>query len=161
MPVAATPRLRARSPPRPTTRTQSTGPSGPTAILCTRSAYTSPKNTRRAICGQPGPFGGDTAGCFELANHDREHRRHYDEALGTPGAEPDTFGCWFRDGANQVMRNTALAKSLMARGEVHSASMMLMAPDAHTSVWEQWHRHIALMSQYDYVTFADPKSRKL
>ena len=119
------------------------------------SAYTSRFNTRRNICGQPGPFGNDPAGCFQLANHDREHRRRYDETLGRPRSEPTTFGCWFRDGANQVMRNAALAKSLIARNYAQSASMMLMAPDAHTTIWEQWHRHTNLLSQYDDITFAD------
>ncbi len=32
---------------------------------------------------------------------------------------------------------------------------MLMAPDAHTTIWEQWHRHVNLLSQYDGITFAD------
>ena len=121
----------------------------------TCSAYTSPRNTRQTICGQPGPFGGDPSGCFQLANHDREHRRRYDEMLGQPSDEPSTFGCWFRDGANQVMRNAALAKALVARGEVASASMMLMAPDDHTAIWEQWHRHVALLSAVDDISFAD------
>lgn len=121
----------------------------------TCSAYMSPNNTRQAICAQPGPFGGDPTGCFQLANHDREHRRRYDEMLGRPRDEPVTFGCWFRDGANQVMRNAALAKALIVRGEVESASMLLMAPDDHTAIWEQWHRHIALLSQYDNLSFAD------
>ena len=46
----------------------------------TCSAYSSERNTRRRICGQPGPFGGDPEGCFQLANHDREHRRRYDRS---------------------------------------------------------------------------------
>ncbi len=69
------------------------------------STCTSPFNTRRDTCGQPGPFGSDTTRCFQLANHDREHRRRYDEMLGRPRNEPNSFGCWFRDGTNQVMRN--------------------------------------------------------
>jgi hypothetical protein len=118
-------------------------------------ACTSPRNTRREICAQPGPFGGDPIGCFQLANHDREHRRRYDEMLGLPLDEPVTFGCWFRDGANQVMRNTALAAALIARGDVASASVLLMAPDDHITIWEQWHRHTALLSRYDQVRFGD------
>jgi hypothetical protein len=121
----------------------------------TCSAYTSERNSRRAICGQPGPFGGDPAGCFQLANHDREHRRRYDIALGAAGHEPTSFGCWFRDGANQVMRNAALAKTLIARGEVASASVILMAPDDHRAIWEQWHRHVALVSAFDGVNFGN------
>ena len=121
----------------------------------TCSAFASERNPRRQICGQPGPFGGDQMGCFQLANHDRENRRRYDIALGPASHEPSSFGCWFRDGANQVMRNAALAKALIARGEVASASMMLMAPDDHTAIWEQWHRHVGFVSAFEGVRFAD------
>jgi restriction endonuclease-like protein len=121
----------------------------------TCSASSSERNDRRQICGQPGPFGGDSAGCFQLANHDREHRRRYDIALGTAGHEPPSFGCWFRDGANQVMRNAALAKALIARNEVSGASVILMAPDDHMAIWEQWHRYVALVSAFEGVRFAD------
>lgn len=127
----------------------------------TCSAYSSAANTRRAICAQPGPFGGNTQGCFQLANHDREHRRTYDEMLGQPSDEPVTFGCWFRDGANQAMRNAALGKALVARGDVQSASMMLMAPDDHTAIWEQWHRHVSLLSLYKGITFADLRASRV
>ncbi|WP_373070667.1 PGN_0703 family putative restriction endonuclease [Gemmatimonas sp.] len=107
----------------------------------TCSAAMSPGNTRTQICGQPGPFGGDTVGCFQLSNHDREQRRRYDVALGPTHAELASFGCWFRDGANQVMRNVALSKILIERGEASTASMALITPDNHTAIWEQWHRH--------------------
>jgi hypothetical protein len=126
----------------------------------TCSAATSPSNTRTRICQEPGPFGGDAAGCFQLSSHDREHRRRYDTALGPPRAEPNSFGCWFRDGANQVMRNVALAKVMLARGEAATASMVLVAPDDHAAIWEQWHRHTRYLAMYDDITFNDlPASR--
>jgi hypothetical protein len=50
----------------------------------TCSALTSERNTRRHICAQPGPFGGDPAGCFQLGNHDREHRRRTTSPSVTP-----------------------------------------------------------------------------
>ena len=121
----------------------------------TCSAYSSSKNPRRHICAQPGPFGADAHGCFQLCNHDREHRRRYDHFLGEPAHHPASFGCWFRDGANQVMRNVALARALVARGEAASASMLLMAPDDHATIWEQWRRHISLLQRYDDITFGD------
>jgi hypothetical protein len=119
----------------------------------TCSAYRSARNPRRSICSRPGPFGNDPVGCFQLANHDREHRRRYDEALGAPLGEPASFGCWFRDGANQVMRNAALAKAMIARGDLDSASVVLMAPEQHGAIWEQWHRHLRYLSVFDGVGF--------
>lgn len=119
----------------------------------TCSAYQSPSNSRRHICSQPGPFGGDADGCFQLCNHDREHRRNYDIALALPTIRPEGLGCWFRDGANQVMRNVALARALMQRGEANSASMLLMAPDDHTTIWEQWRRHTATLAEVEGVQF--------
>ena len=65
----------------------------------TCSAYTSPRNPRKHICTNPLPFGGNPAECFQLTNHDREHRRRYDDALHLPEATPTGFGCWFRNGA--------------------------------------------------------------
>lgn len=126
----------------------------------TCSAATSPNNDRRHLCAVAMPFGGDTAGCFQLANHDREHRRRYDIALDLPAVEPAGFGCWFRDGTNQVMRNVAIARALIARGEAESASMLLMAPDGHQTIWEQWERHIAALGGVEAVRFgALPASR--
>lgn len=119
----------------------------------TCSAYSSPRNPRRSICGQPGPFGGDPVGCFQLSNHDRDHRRRYDQFLGSPKQIPPSFGCWFRDGANQVMRNVALANALIERGEVDSASMVLLAPDDHTAIWTQWRQHLEYLSAYGRVSF--------
>ncbi len=119
----------------------------------TCSAYASPHNPRRHICHNPLPFGGDTAGCFQLSNHDREQRRRYDEALDLPAAAPAGFGCWFRDGSNQVMRNTALARQVIQRGEAASASFLLLAPDGHTAIWQQWHEHTARLAGVKLVHF--------
>ena len=119
------------------------------------SAYASAKNLRREICGNPLPFGGDTTRCFQLANHDREHRRRYDIALDLPEPTADHHGCWFRDGTNQVMRNTALARQLIARGEADSASVVLLAPDDHRAIWRQWHDHTARLEGVERVRFVD------
>ena len=126
----------------------------------TCSAYTSPQNPRKHICHNPLPFGGDTSQCFQLCNHDREQRRRYDEALDLPPAAPTGFGCWFRDGTNQVMRNTALARRLIQRGEAVSASFVLLAPDGHTAIWQQWHEHTARLAGLELIQFGSlPASR--
>jgi hypothetical protein len=54
-----------------------------------------PQPPDRAACRQPHPFGRNPSGCFQLHNHDR--------------GEPFESGCWWRLGANQPMRNVALA----------------------------------------------------
>lgn len=102
------------------------------------SAYLSHRNTRRHICRQPGWFGGDPQGCFQLSNHDREHRRRYDQFLDTSGNIPAPTGCWLRLGANQVMRNVALAGVLLQRGEAATATVTLMAPEQHAHIWRRW-----------------------
>jgi hypothetical protein len=127
----------------------------------TCSAATSPRNTRAHICSQPGPFGGDPTRCFQLSNHDREHRRRYDIALGLTDGATAGFGCSFRDGANQVMRNVALARILIDRGEAASASMLLLAPDDHTTIWAQWHRHITALGAVGDLSFGDLEASKV
>jgi hypothetical protein len=104
------------------------------------SAWLSPKNDRLDICETSGPFGNDPAACFQLRNHDREQRRRYDTALGEPTVvEPsDNGGCWFRFGGNQAMRNVALARTLVQRGDVHGATVALCAPGAHDAIWRRW-----------------------
>ena len=119
----------------------------------TCSAYSSERNPRKHICSVPLPFGGDTNGCFQLCNHDREHRRRYDVALDLAASTPTGFGCWFRDGTNQVMRNTALARELIQRGEAASASILLLAPDNHTAIWQQWREHTTRLLDVDLVHF--------
>ena len=120
----------------------------------TCSAFASANNPRKHICASPGPFGGNTRECFQLCNHDREHRRRYDVALDLSPTPANGFGCSFRDGTNQVMRNVALARAVIQRGDAVSASMMLMAPDDHTAIWEQWHRHIATLTGVNGIRFA-------
>lgn len=104
------------------------------------SAWLSPKNDRLDVCSTSGPFGNDTAACFQLRNHDREQRRAYDTALGplTANNTADADGCWFRFGGNQVMRNVALARSLLSEGSAGSAVVALCAPKGHQAIWRRW-----------------------
>ena len=108
-------------------------------------------------CATPGPFGGLPEECFQLHNKGgRAQRRTYDEQLGDPaGAIAPEGGCWFRDGANQVMRNVALANALIRTGLAASATFALMAPKGHTSIWAQWQAHSRLLSRYPRVGIAD------
>ena len=57
------------------------------------SAWLAPTNDRLDVCDTTGPFGNDTSACFQLRNHGREHRRHYDTALG-PLTVSATTGRW-------------------------------------------------------------------
>lgn len=104
------------------------------------SAWLSPKNDRLDVCSTAGPFGRDTTACFQLRNHDREQRREYDTALGplAPDKAGGTGGCWFRFGGNQVMRNVALARSLVLQGASDSAVVALCAPSGHRAIWRRW-----------------------
>lgn len=111
----------------------------------TCSAFDSPKNTHKDVCGIPLPFGGRPSECFQLLNHGNGQRL-YDTALGEIDQKESGFGCWFRDDGNQIMRNVALAKSLVSRGDAASASMMLMAPDAHSYIWDRWRTHTSRLS---------------
>lgn len=120
----------------------------------TCSAWASPNNNQRDTCSTPGPFGGDTTACFQLANHDREHRRAYDTFLGPLDAFPRSGGCWFRE-ANQIMRNVALARVLIATGEANTATVALMAPGEHRSIWRQWREHITCLTSVPGITFAE------
>lgn len=44
---------------------------------------------------------------------------------------------------------------MINRGDVQGASVILMAPDDHRAIWEQWHRHIAFVSAFEGILFAD------
>jgi hypothetical protein len=103
------------------------------------SAWLAPANDRPKICNTTGPFGNNPTECFQLRNHGREHRRKYDTALGplTVQAEGEG-GCWFRFGGNQPMRNVALARTLVSRGDVDDAVVALCAPQAHRAIWRRW-----------------------
>lgn len=103
------------------------------------SAWLSPRNDRLDVCATAGPFGNDATACFQLRNHDREHRRTYDTALGPLTVTADgADGCWYRFGGNQAMRNVALARSLVARGVADRAVVALCAPGEHHSIWRRW-----------------------
>jgi hypothetical protein len=104
------------------------------------SAWLSPRNDRLDVCSTSGPFGSDPVACFQLRNHDREQRRTYDIALGSlaHGEDKIGHGCWFQFSGNQVMRNTAVAASLVSRGIADRAIVALCAPSAHTSIWRRW-----------------------
>ena len=104
------------------------------------SAWLAPTNDRLDVCNTTGPFGNDTSACFQLRNHGREHRRHYDTALGplTVSATTDRGGCWFRFGGNQPMRNVALGRALLSNGDVDDVVVALCAPRAHRAIWRRW-----------------------
>jgi hypothetical protein len=104
------------------------------------SAWLAPANDRLDVCNTSGPFGCDTAACFQLRNHGREHRRKYDTALGplTVATDGEEGGCWFRFGGNQPMRNVALARTLVSRGDVDDAVVALCAPRGHRAIWRRW-----------------------
>ena len=51
------------------------------------------------------------------------------------------------------MRNIDLARRLIRSGEATTASMLLMAPDGHTTIWENWQRHTASLAGVDGVQF--------
>lgn len=120
------------------------------------SAWLSPRNDRLDVCATSGPFGDHPGACFQLRNHDREHRRLYDTALGPldDANAASVGGCWFRFGGNQVMRNTALARSLVSTGQADRAVVALCAPAGHRAVWRRWHEAIARLKVAD-VVFAD------
>jgi hypothetical protein len=59
------------------------------------------------------------------------------------------------------MRNVALAHVLLDRGEAASASMLLLAPDDHTTIWAQWHRHITALGQVRGVSFGALEASKV
>lgn len=120
----------------------------------TCSAWASSRNDRRHICTTPGPFGGNPAGCFQLANHDREARRRYDTYLGPLEGPTGDTGCWFRE-ANQIMRNVALARVLIATGQADTATVALVAPAQHSSIWRQWRDHTAPLADVPGITFAE------
>lgn len=119
------------------------------------SAWLSPRNDRLDVCATSGPFGNDTAACFQLRNHDGDQRRTYDISLGPlHGDGGGVAGCWFRFGGNQVMRNTALARSLVARGGADRAVVALCAPTSHRAIWRRWAETITRLGVAG-VAFAD------
>src|SRR5690606_19319289 len=112
-------------------------------------------NDRRDVCRTRGPWGHDTGACFQLRNHGGPHRRHYHEAI-----EPRWIGnlgapsCPFRE-LNQPMRNVALARSLVERGEADRAIVALCAPLGNTNVWRQRRLSQALFERVPRVDLVD------
>lgn len=102
------------------------------------SAYESPHNDRRDVCGHDGAFGGDPAACFQLRNHGAAHRRRYDLALEPLAAVQPGGGCAFRRGGNQPMRNVALAGMLQDSEEATAVAYALCAPAGNRAIWRRW-----------------------
>jgi hypothetical protein len=106
------------------------------------SAYQDPENDRRHVCRVGAPFGGDPAACFQLRRRDPDHPpRRYAQVLdlprrGSAATTPDG-GCPFR-GANQQMRNVAVAAAMRESGEVARAVVALCAPSGYRSIWRRW-----------------------
>ncbi|MGH9004185.1 MAG: PGN_0703 family putative restriction endonuclease, partial [Acidimicrobiia bacterium] len=90
------------------------------------SAYDSPANPRRDVCRSAGLFGGQPAGCFQLANHGDGHRTYHEHLAEAPVVQPsgadDPGGCLVRRSLNQPMRNLALAHLLLKAGEADRVS---------------------------------------
>jgi hypothetical protein len=103
------------------------------------SAFDSARNNRRDVCRSAGPWGRDPTACFQLRNHDGPTRRRYDEYLRTAWVSSATPECPFRE-LNQPMRNVALARALIDRGEADFAVFALCAPLDNVHVWRQWRR---------------------
>lgn len=102
------------------------------------SAFASPHNPDRDVCRTPAPFGGDVDRCFQLRNHDREHRRRYDRHLPLHAEVATGAMCPFATSGNQPMRNVALAAALVADGEADVATFAVCAPDEHGALWRRW-----------------------
>ena len=119
------------------------------------TAFESPYNHRRDVCTTPGPWGGDPASCFQLANHDGPHRRRYDHFIAATDVPVDGAPhCSFLE-ANQVARNVALARALVERHEAASATVALCAPTGNRAVWRQWRRCQQLLAGQDRVRLVD------
>lgn len=103
------------------------------------SAFDSARNERRDVCRKAGPWGGNPAACFQLRNYDGPNRRRYDEHLRLAWVVTETPECPFRE-LNQPMRNVALARALIDRGEADVAVFALCAPLGNVHIWRQWRR---------------------
>ncbi len=99
----------------------------------------------QSICTSPGPFGGNPDGCWQLRNHDKDHRRLYDQHLH-PAAPPEDAppGCWFRR-LNQPMRLAALSRALVDNGEFDETVVALTCPTGHVAIRRQWRESQSLL----------------
>lgn len=68
------------------------------------SAWLTPANDPLDVCEATGPFGNDTSACFQLRSQGREHRRHYDTALGPLIASTATAGGRCGSGSAETSR---------------------------------------------------------
>jgi hypothetical protein len=125
----------------------------------TCSAFASPENVHRDVCGQPGLFGGDPGRCFQLNNHGYGHRRYaeylVDVELVPPSPRADDGGCWVRTGRSQPMRNLALAQMLVAEGEADEIVFALCAPDQHDAIWRRFAEFRAVFCDTEDVTIRE------
>jgi hypothetical protein len=119
------------------------------------SAFDASSNPDRDVCHQPGPWGGEPDRCWQLANHGGPHRRRYDEALpiGQLHGLPQE-GCPFRT-VNQPMRNAALARTVIDRGDAEQVTVALCAPDGNRNVWRQWADAKQVLGDVSGLQFAD------
>lgn len=113
------------------------------------SAYDSAHNDTRHNCQRTGLFGADPNACFQLRNRDLGPRRSYDTTLKGSVVQPTGAGCAVRGGANQAMRNLALAHLVAGdtdeeMGDSPQVFFALCAPLAHRAMWRRWNEIEAL-----------------
>lgn len=120
------------------------------------SAFDDPGNDRLDVCRTPGPWGDDCSGCFQLRNLDRGPRRRYDQFLKPAWVSADALadGCLFRV-LNQPMRNVALARALLDRGDADRAIFALSAPLGNANVWRQWRQAQSVFGAVPGVNLRD------
>jgi len=119
------------------------------------SAFDMTANDTRHLCRHPGAWGGDPAGCFQLRNHTIADRRRYDTHLRSEWITPTSDrACEFLD-LNQPMRNVALARVLIDRGDADHATVALCAPAGNTNMWRQWARARRAFAQVPDITLTD------
>jgi len=113
------------------------------------SAYESGGNPRRHVCHHDGLFGGAPDDCWQVANHGGKHSRRYPDLL-EPAEQPArdlplvdaSPGCSAREGGNQVMRNLALGRALLADGHADRVAWALCAPHQHQAIWRRFEQHL-------------------
>ena len=105
------------------------------------SAWLSPKNDRLDVCDTSGPFGNDPAACFQLRNHDREHRRRYDTALGPLTVVGSQRRRWvlvpLRRQPGDAQRR-ARSDAWSARGRATARWLRCARPERTDAIWRRW-----------------------